>query len=196
MKSFYRIILSLFLVLISETTKAQTLVTPEQTEIEWNKIEKKVRSLMKKNEVFNNVSKFSLFPIFWVYCSTRDINSYHLHFTYFPRKFPDRLTKYAKCSVLISENGKLVGIGDATAIYRVFNQEPYSLQIKMLEKFLSREANIAFYIGTNYLQFDKIYYLYNQELKCLSLKNVDSQTASKNVYKLLIPPRSILRQSD
>ena len=48
MKSFYRIILSLFLVLISETIKAQTLVTPEQTEIEWNKIEKKVRSLMKK----------------------------------------------------------------------------------------------------------------------------------------------------
>lgn len=34
--------------LISETTRAQTLVTPEQTEIEWNKIEKKVRSLMKK----------------------------------------------------------------------------------------------------------------------------------------------------
>ena len=166
MKSFYRIILSLFLVLISETTKAQTLVTPEQTEIEWNKIEKKVRSLMKKNEVFNNGSKFSLVPIFWVYCSTRYINSYHLHFTYFPRKFPYRLTKYAKCSVLISENGKLVGIGDATAIYRVFNQEPYSLQIKMLEKFLSREADIAFYIGTNYLQFDKIYYLYNQELKC------------------------------
>ena len=31
---------------------------------------------------------------------------------------------------------------------------------------------------------------------CLSLKNVDSQTASKNVYKLLIPQRSILRQSD
>ena len=30
----------------------------------------------------------------------------------------------------------------------------------------------------------------------LSLKNVDSQNASKNVYKLLIPQRSILRQSD
>ena len=33
-------------------------------------------------------------------------------------------------------------------------------------------------------------------LVCLSLKNVDSQNASKNVYKLLIPQRSILRQSD
>ena len=31
---------------------------------------------------------------------------------------------------------------------------------------------------------------------CLSLKNVDSQTASNNVYKLLIPSRSVLRQSD
>ena len=29
---------------------------------------------------------------------------------------------------------------------------------------------------------------------CLSLKNVDSQNASKNVYKLLIPQRSIFVQ--
>ena len=157
--------LLLFLFLFSASTNAQSLVTPEQTEIEWHKIEKKVRSLMKNNKSFNNDSEYTLFPIFWTYCSTGDINPYHLHFTYFSRKFPNRLASYAKCSVLISDNGKLVGIGDATAIFRVFNPEPYSLQISMLEKFLSQEAKVAFYIGDDNLRFDRIYYIHNQELK-------------------------------
>ena len=43
---------------------------------------------------------------------------------------------------------------------------------------------------------DKVRFLVVSSTKCLSLKNVDSQNASKNVYKLLIPQRSILRQSD
>lgn len=163
---------------ISTTMSAQidqeVRVTPEQTEIEWTKIEQRVRREISRNRHFDKDKQYDLYPIFEVYNVSprsldpnslvfRRIDPKYLAFTYFPIHFPYRMKKYAKCIVLICTDGELVGIGDATVIQQAVYKNPQ--YVALLKKYASGEIEMAYYIGTDeFLEFDKIYCLKNNKL--------------------------------
>lgn len=161
----------LWLVLISVDMRAQHVqVTPEQTSIEWARIEKQVRVLMKRNKSFDANKEYCLYPVFWVYCTQKKIDGSldykHLFFSYYPRKSIFDKYEYAKCTVLISENNRLLALADPYLI-----QLLYSPNVKyeaLLESYIRDNIDGAFYIGYDGKKYDpvspKLYYLRGNKL--------------------------------